>query len=126
MGPKCKHNEPTPSIRALYFSHDDLSDLDNTADITQTNIILRATHDTRGWPCTQTAHTTLESPPNLSVIYGALDDENSSQYSATYGGEDFVAPLEDEVTPNIVEHQIPEDEMERNTVSQYNNCNQHH
>lgn len=119
MGPKRKHDETTPTIRSFDFSHDNPSDSDDApSDLIQTNTLLRAAHHTRGRPNTETTRTTLDTEvfPHLEGIYGALDDETSSQ-PATYGGEEFVAPLEHEVMPDYAEHQVPEDEMEQSTVS---------
>lgn len=120
MGPKCKRDETTQAIRSFNFDHDNTSDPeDATPDLIQTNTLLRATHHTRGRPNTETSHSTLDDSevlPPLESIYGALDDEGSSQFT-TYGGEEFVAPLEDEVMPDFVEHQVPEHEMQQSTVS---------
>lgn len=116
---KHKHNDPTPSVRAFSYNHADLSDSEEPDQIMQTNIIMRATHDSRGRNTTQTIHTPFieaEEPPVLDAIYAALTDDNES---TTYGNEEFHAPLADEDTsPPIVEHQVPEDDT---TVGLLNN-----
>ena len=53
----------------------------------------------------------------LNGIFEALDNDDDSQSLDTYGGEEFSAPLEDNTSPGVVEHQVPEDEQHHSTVS---------
>ena len=53
----------------------------------------------------------------LNGIFGALDNDNNSQSLDMYGGKEFSALLEDNMSPGVVEHQVPEDEQHRSTVS---------
>lgn len=115
MAPKRKCDDPTPSTRTPSYTHDDFSDSEEPVQATQTNIIIRAGHDSRGRPTIHTTHTSYENNkfPDLETIFGALDDNDKCQMNM-YGGEEFVAPLEDNTSPSNPKHQVPE---ERNTVS---------
>ena len=57
-----------------------------------------------------------EELPNLTSIYGALNNDVQSQMQ-TYGDKDFVAPLEDDLLPSFHKHQVPEGVEGRSTVS---------
>ena len=115
MAPKRKHNE---DVQTLSFAHNELSDSEELVQATQTNIIMHAGHDAQGCPSIHTTHTAYvdEELPNLTSIYGALNNNVQSQMQ-TYGDEDFVVLLEDDSLPSFHEHQVPEGVEGHSTVS---------
>ena len=115
MAPKRKRDE---DIRTLSFTHDELSDSEEPVQATQTNIIMHAGHDAWGHPSIHTMHTAYvdEELPDLTSIYGVLNDDDQSQMQI-YVDEDFIMPLEDESSPSFHEHQVPEGIEGRSTVS---------
>ena len=105
-------------IHTLTFAHDELLDTEEPVQATQANIIMRASHDARDHPSIHTTHTAYvdEELPDLTSIYGALDNDDQSQ-TQPYGDENLVTPLEDDLSPSFDKHQIPEGVEYRNTVS---------
>lgn len=120
MGPKRKRSVDD-SVRAFSFTLDDFSDSEPPPDVSQTNIALRARHDTRGRTSTQTEHLLInadEEEPNLDFIYSALhDNDNDSQLSAPYGGEELVAPLEDDLPSSFAEPDAEVHFLEEDTTT---------
>ena len=87
-------------MRTFTYTHADLSDSEEPAPTTQTNVFMCATHDSRGCTTQQTIHTPFDKPkePALDAIYGALVEE-------------FHAPLEDNnMSQAFIEHKVPEDD----------------
>ena len=115
MAPKCKHNE---DVQTLSFAHNELSDSEELVQATQTNIIMHAGHDAQGHPSIHTMHTAYvdEELPDLTSIYGALNNDVQSQ-TQSYGDEDFVVLLEDDSSPSFHKHQVPEGIEGCSTVS---------
>lgn len=117
---KRKRKDSPSSVRAVTYTHPELLESEEPAQANQTNFISRASHDSRGRTTAQTIHTQFVEDVDfsgLNEIFGALDNDNDSQSLDTYGGEEFSAPLEDDTSPSVVEHQVPEDEQHRSTVS---------
>ena len=106
MAPKCICDE---YVQTLSFTHDELSDSEEPVQATQTNIIMRAGHDAWGRPSIHTTHTAYvdEELPDLTSIYGVLNDDDKSQMQI-YGDKDFIMLLEDELSPSFHKHQVPE------------------
>ena len=120
---KHKHNDSTPSVRTFTYTHADLSDSEEPAPMTQTNVFMRTTHNSQGCTTQQTIHTTFDEPkePALDAIYGALVD---SSESTTYGNEEFHAPLEDDnMSQAFIEHKVPKDDT---TVSLLDDVHSYH
>ena len=80
---------------------------------------MHAGQDVQGCPTIHTTHTLYqdEELPALELIYGALGDDESQMSSSS--GEEFAAPLEDNMSPTFHKHQVPEDEDSCSTVSSY-------
>ena len=102
-----RKDDPTLSVRSLSFNNADLSDTEDSAEIIQTNVIVRVAHNTRGRTTTQTLHTSFsddEELPDLDAIYGALASTTTS-----YGNEGGApaAPLDDDdISHPFFEHQL--------------------
>lgn len=120
---KCKYNNSTPSVRTFTYTHADLSNSEELAPTTQTNVFMHATHDSWGRTTQQTIHTSFNKPkePAMDAIYGALVDDSES---TTYGNEEFHAPLEDgNMSQAFVEHEVPKDDT---TVSLLDDVHPYH
>jgi hypothetical protein len=122
MAPKRKHenednatSSTTSSIRFYSYTHEDLEDSDDISP--QSNVILRASQDSRGRVITQTVHTPVDEERDLKELYASLDDDNESNPSIIYGGDDLTAPLEDDFLHPLTEPDVSEIDEERNTVS---------
>lgn len=121
MASKHKHKGPTAAVRSLTFTYND----DSEPLGIQRNVILHATADSCGHSSTQTTYTSLIENKEFPGLHGIFDDDNDSQINGTYGGEEFIAPLEDnpplaslvDNPPlNIIEYEVP-DVKDCNTVS---------
>ena len=97
-------------MRTFTYAHADLSDSEELALMTQTNVFMCATHNSRGCTTQQTIHTPFDEPkePALDAIYRALVDNSES---TTYGNKEFHAPLEDDnMSQAFIEHEVSEDD----------------
>ena len=115
---KCK--DSPSSIHAVTYTHPELLESQESAQANQMNFISHASHDSQGQTTAQTIHTPFVEDVDfsrLNGIFGALDNDNNSQSLDMYGGEEFSAPLEDDMSPGVVEHQVLEDKQHHSTVS---------